>query len=163
MTILSETIKEFDKITLIMKPLNKTNLNMLFLVKNHIIIVKQVNSLNTLTNKVRNNNNEIDNMLFQQGMERFKDKLDSFQKLANLSSKIVELLLSQQIILTTNSIDNEFRLVSVSDKYNEKEYLNAIHTIVDKLSEKSDEDINLFIDNAKKLIYQNNLLKKQAI
>jgi len=163
MTILSKIIKEFDKITLIMKPLNKTNLNMLFLVKNHIIIVKQVNSLNTLINKVKNNNNEIDNMLFQQGMETFKDKLDSFQKLANLSSKIVELLLSQQIILTTNSIDNEFRLLSVSDKYNEEEYLNAIYTIVDKLSEKSDKDINLFINNAKKLIYQNNLLKEQVI
>jgi hypothetical protein len=164
MMILSKILSEFDNINAIISSFNnsKTSLTSKYLVTNYKALTEQISRLNSMRENAVKTHNDVDVIMFDEGMKANQEMLAMFQQLTQLSSKIIQLLLSQQIILTKNNLDNEFRLVTISDSATNDEYLNAVATIVSSLEDSSEDTISLFVQNTKYLINENENLKKVA-
>jgi hypothetical protein len=118
-------------------------------------IIEEINDL------YKSINNEMDLIIFKEVAKRYTKEMNTYQKLVQFISRIVTDITSEQIILTENNIDNEYRFLTIKD--NELKTLEQALKIADKIGEefenKTKEEIINRVKVAREYIKENNILQ----
>jgi len=157
----------FEKMTSLLKKYQDFNGNnqMSYFFKNLRDFLDIIPNINNMFEK--NKQDPIKNLISQETAKIYKKNMETFQKLLDTGLSLLELIHSEQVILTKNNLNNKFKFLDLPDasenKLSKEELISLYETLGGTIATFSDKELKEHIHFAKYLVKENNSLIENEV